>query len=545
MENGSGAEGKWQYGLVAVILLVWIGGVCMSRSVVRPVAVAPVGVAAGVAGDWPVAQQVLEYADHGRLEVFGAGLGEYVVERVPVVQPQAGMLERLRDKFGHVRVSVGSSGHSVESSSSSDGRYQIETRSDFQNGVMKSCRTAAGELQPLMLELRMFDSAGVVARHGRCLSSGTVMEVSEYSHEEIGALGPLGTQAAEHRAALGAAQLGLLVQHRDPVSGWVNLDGPYRTKAELDGRGLYLLFGWQRDQLELDFRAIRADGEVVAFKIANPDYQKEPAAQPAALELPARLEWEGFALELSALRRVARPDGQPFTRCGLELRPGQLGIDPDDLLRVETRYVSDEWGNRVPLGLAKGPDGWEEGFALPGGSRRANVHAVIGKSPWYPRAEGECVMLAEGVVSADGKRVDFTLLPGAAEFGVTAVPVCELDQSDCSLPIETRGQLSIRLESNLTEKALAKVSRTHGGPSGWLPAFFLDGSTQSGGVPRQTGMSVGTSGGNTQAQLSYQWSCLVTALRPGAHIRFGIASRQFPGELVFPVEQPPVQGTRD
>jgi hypothetical protein len=525
-----GAKSPVGWILVGVTLVVVCGIVLWVRMA---------GAGAAGANGWPAAEQTLEFAGGGRLEVFGARVDKYVDLRPATVKQRWGWLSRLLGKGGAMSSQPSAS---IATHSSSRGDYLVVNVSRRENGELVECRTEVLGRAALMLEVRLEDADGQAGAQRRFLSNGVVGSHDPAEAEESVAPGPMGTGAADHRAALEAAALGLLVQHRDPVSGWVNMEGPYPTPAELGGRQLFLLVGWQRDQADLEFRAIRADGGVVPFKVRNPAYSKAPLVMAKPLSVPATEVWEGFEARLVSLRRVAAPDSYPILEVEVELGGmSELGMEPEKMVILRMEGATDEWGNEAPLEVRTTANGGVTGFVLPGSSRRAELRLRVDKSPRYPRKVSECVLLGAGEVGAGGKRVKFELLPGAAEFGISEIPDGEVVLGGAAGDAEMPEELQIRYKGNLTEARVGELTGRYGLPTYWRVVFFVDGAEVSSGRPMRAGGSA-EGGAMIQLEASLSWCCAGGTLRPGARIQFGITPELLPGELVFPVELPAVEG---
>jgi hypothetical protein len=301
----------------------------------------------------------------------------------------------------------------------------------------------------------------------------------------------------------------------------------------LEGRYLVGLHAWQRDQRDLKLRAIRGDGEVVNFTVANPDYQKGPKAMAPARRLPATSSGPDFEVRLVALERAAVVDNYPLARIEREVSSPLIGSgDRSDCLNLEVLSATDEWGNQVPVvGM---------GFALPGGSKRADIQMRVVRSGAYPRPVSECVLIAEGVVSADGTRVDFKLLPDAARFGIGAAPVGRIEMEEAS--DESASEcLEFSYSVAFPKGASSSLVSAFGEPCSWPLVFFGTGGEVSQGSVSGRSSSLTCSGMSTSGDATLRWSARPGMLKPGEDVRVGIVPPLLPSEVVFPVELPAVE----
>lgn len=512
-ENSEG-PGWAIVGVAAAVVLLGIGGFFWMRAP----AAGPV-----VAGKWPSAQQTLRFEDGGRLEVFGLAVGEYVDTRV---MPAKGIGSWL----GARRSSTSSGGNSYFGA----GGYSVSMNTEEEDGQLVSCSSRIGGSDALLISIRLLDPAVGIVEQERFHAGGEVNNRERRWSREDRRLGPVGTGTEDYRAALGQAGLGLLIQHEDPVSGWVNLDGPFKVNDQLEGRCLVGLYAWQRDQRDLKLRAIRGDGAVVNFTVANPDYQKVPLAMMPARSLPMTSSGTDFEVRLLAVDRAAAVDNYPLTRIDSEVSSPLTTIaDMPDFLSLEMLSALDEWGNRVPIVAG--------GFALPGGSQRADIQMRIVRTEAYPRSVSQSVLIAEGTVSADGTRVNFKLLPDAARFGIGAAPTGRMETeetSDRSLP----ERLEFSYAASFPKGAAASLVSVYGEPCHWPLVFFGAGAEVSNGLASQRSGSTSVTNGSVEAHAALEWSARPGTLKPGERIRVGIARPLLPSEVVFPVELTPVEG---
>lgn len=202
-------------------------------------------------------QTLLFDSDGGKLEILGVSVDERVVE-----SPARNRLPRLFKSRGMSHYVLGDFGVTRET----------------ENGEVVRTRSSFDGANALLIELRLTDPDGMPVPLPSYLA--TKSKVVFLDHRLTVGIGPsvrYFTPADDSveavRAAMGTADLQLVVQHHDPVAGWVHLNGPYLFNEDGKDRVMVALPDWQRDVPTLDFRAIRADGSVVMFSLPNPDFK--------------------------------------------------------------------------------------------------------------------------------------------------------------------------------------------------------------------------------------------------------------------------------
>ena len=345
--------------------------------------------------------------------------------------------------------------------------------------------------------------------------------------------------------ALTAADMQLLVQWRDPQMGWIHLAGPYLFNEAEKDRYILVLPAWQRDLPSLDFRAIQTNGSIVNFSVPNPDFT-QALVRPPAVPMPAVHTAVDFSFTLRRVDRQFTAGSHPFTWFETTLESGGKPVGKDGLwplrLSVEGSSVEDEWGNKAHLrwdtvtGNQRGV-----GVRLPAAARHLSLSFLVERTASYPRKEAEGVLILEGVVRADGKNVDFTLLSDAVKFGITKAPVGNLKPISLDRDDPRKDWLSVKYEVQCvvgpTERE--SLTRNFGEVGGWQFLAIPGDAVESAGQPVGYGI-----GGKTSPSLDLKtsrcWNAPPEMLRAGARFRIGIF-RPLASETVnFEIEAPPL-----
>ena len=482
-----------------------------------------------------------EFSDGTKLDVLGVSCGERIVDF-----GNGGGFSRWLRGTSFVRW-MGLSGRFGSSGSStySLGYFQVER---FEEGgrVFKCRGWDQRSDRALLLEIRVRDSGGAP----KLMPGYFTGDDAVFDDERLGSNGiyrPF-TMPDENPEAWGMALtkagLPLLVQHRDPQAGWIHLTGPYLFNENEKDRYMVVLPAWQRDLPSLDFRAIQPDGSMVRFSVPNPDLKKAEA-RPAAVPLPAVYKAADFTFTLQRLGRDFAAGRHPFTWFETKLEAEGETIGADGLwplqLSVAGSSADDEWGNKAALTSdTVGGKKSGVGVRLPGAARHLSLSFLVDRTASYPRMQTAGDLVMEGVVAADGKTVDFTLLPDAAKFGITAAPAGDVKGvQNFSRGDPRKDWLSVWsvIEIKAGQAERDSLTRDLGDVQGWQYLFFPGDEFESAGQPTGYGAS-GTTAPTLKITTNRAWNAPPEMLRAGARFRVGIFP-PLPSETVkFEIEAP-------
>jgi hypothetical protein len=306
-----------------------------------------------------------------------------------------------------------------------------------------------------------------------------------------------------------------------------------------------VLPAWQRDLPSLDFRAIQTNGSIVNFSVPSPDFT-QARIRPPAVPVPAVHTAVDFSYTLHAVDRKFTSGSHPFTWFETALEAGGKPVGKDGLwplqMSVEGSSVEDEWGNKANLkwdtvtGNQRGV-----GVRLPAAARHLSLSFVIDRTASYPRKESEGVLILEGVVRADGKNVDFTLLSDAAKFGITKAPVGNLKPISLDSGDPRKDWLSVGYQVQCAVDPAECVSLTgdFGDVGGWQFLAFPGDADESAGQPVGYGI-VGTTSPFLHLTISRCWNAPPAMLSAGARFRIGIFRPLAHETVKFEIAAPPM-----
>ena len=366
-----------------------------------------------------------------------------------------------------------------------------------------------------------------------------------------GTFAPQDDQVETLLDAMGKAGLQVLVQHRDPKSGWVHLMGPSMFYELWPDRYIVALGAWDRSLPTLDFRAIRADGQVVEFFLPNPDLHKSPSAgTPKAL--PFIHHAADYTLTVNRVERFTTPGDHPFAAVDMHLQytgPSVRGLKsgPISLDSVPGGAV-DEWGNVVDFERETIRKESRFGGCLPAASRRMALTLPVRRTVNYPRHANEGFVVLEGEVSADGRQVDFKAGPDAALFGIQTMPSGRIK---ATAPAwrgkETKDWKDLELEiaGGNGASELDAIQNRIGDVGQWqFPIFVGEGDESAGLSSGGRSGGYGQGGGKFHFHRMIDWYFPPELLAPGAKIRVGAQRPIGDDELSFDLELPEKVETR-
>jgi hypothetical protein len=474
--------------------------------------------------------QTVTFKDGGKMEILGVSVGERVVE----VSPRKSFLLRFFS-------SKGSSGGTY-------GGLNIDTENE--DGRIIRCRLHSDSPTAMLMEFRMTESSGREMK----LASYLTQRNWVLKDERIGGMrGSSGFIEAKDDslpillAEMAKVGLQVLIQHRDPQSGWVNFMGPSMYNEPWPGRYIAVLTAWQRNLPTLECRAIREDGEVADFSITNPDFRKSPT--PGTVKtLPIVHTAHDYSLTLRKVERFRTPGEHPFAAVEMDLAykgtPVRGLKNGPVMLSNQAASVSDEWGNVTNVRSESIRKDSKWGAFLPAESKRMTFNIQVARADYYPRDASDGFTVLEGVVSADGSEINFKPGPDAALFGITKMPVCPIKSATSERyggATKDWKLLDLEVTGKNDGKALDVISRRVGDKyMQWKFPIFAGESDESVGLG---GSMLGGSGGgginrDFNFTMAFQWLLPPELLVPGAKIRVGIHRELKRDDLSFDLELP-------
>lgn len=467
------------------------------------------------------------FDDGVRLEVVGLSVGERVVDISPA--------KRFSVPFFS---SKGASGGTY-------GGLNIDTEEE--GGKVIRCRLRSDTRNAMLMEIRIRMGNGMPLKLPACLwNNGTVMEDDRISGKRgsIGFFKPKDDSVESLRDAMKKTGLQLLIQHRDPQGGWIHLNGPSMFHEPWPDRYIVALTAWQRNLPNLDFRAIRADGQIAEFSLANPDFRNAPLPG-STRTLPFVHVAGDFELTVKQVRRFATVGHHPFATVEMDVR--HTGAPVPGLKDGPVRFdgapngAEDEWGNVVDFRSDTIRKKTTYGAFLPANSKRMDLNLTIVRTANYPRSVYAGFVVLEGIVGADGLTVAFTPGPDAALFGIRTMPVGSITpKSADSSKDPTHGwkQLAFDLSGGGDGRAQESIESRIGAIQGLQILVFPDNRNTSVGFPDSRSGGSGSGGGQFNFNRHFGWSAPPEHLGPGAKIRIGIQGPLRNEEVRFSLELP-------
>lgn len=426
------------------------------------------------------------------------------------------------------------------------------TTTEEKNGV-KSWSAKQSDARPLLIGIRLNDPSGRPMSIGRSYSQPWIHDDSRLEKRSGGYSGlsdwvdSTGDELAAHLRTSG---VGMHVQHHDPDSGWVPLSGPLWIGEEHPGDHVLALSVWRRDLKTLKFRVMRESGEILEFQIPAPSTPARDLRTIAAETLPITRTGDGYTVRLEDFE-IRKHDGSPpsvYALPMLESPRYTTGGERAAHLEGLMIGVRDESGNLHPFGLYH--ERKQRGL-FQRHSPRLELLYQVRRNVSFPTPAADCLMIAEGVVSADGAEVMFTPLPGAARMGIAAVPAMPVKPSKDGFFHETIGEhlLRMRVEGEIDQAAMPGlfhgqepsklrlvVFREDEGESSGLSNF-----QGSGGASQSVNIHIGKAGGSRRDWKYYReddWYAPKGGLAPGKRIRLALTPPLEDDLHVFPIEIP-------
>lgn len=473
--------------------------------------------------------QVVAFADGGTLEILGTSVGERIVE----ITPQ----RRFKIPFLSWNGSSGSTyaGLNIDTELEDGNVIRARLRSPSPRALLMEVRLKdrSGTAPVLPVHLAIQDNHTWIGNDDRISKRGHLFAEFEAKDDRLDTL----------RAAMTKVGLPLLIQHRDPESGWIHLMGPSMYHPPWPDRYIVALGAWRRDLPSLDFRAIREDGEVVEFYLPNPDFRKSPLPAPLPVTPPFVHTARDFTLAVNGLRRLQTPGNHPLATVDFAIHykgPPVTGLKEGPISFQGMSQASDEWGNTVAFD--RDPHGKKPGYGafLPLASQRLMLDLTLRRGGDYPYSDRAGVMILDGVVTADGLGIDFQPGPDADLFSVMKLPACRITPAPAWNPQVTKDwqQIELTLECEGGNDQLANLQGRIGDLDRWEPAVFLGDDDTSSGLT--SGKNGGHGGGvSFNFERHGQRFFPPGALAPGTKVRIGLHERAQDEKMRFELEMPP------
>ena len=334
----------------------------------------------------------------------------------------------------------------------------------------------------------------------------------------------------------------------DGKGGWIKAVGPCGSERDPLERTAITFHGWSRLQKTLHFRIKHSGSKDATFTLPNPFYT--PTIQHWRSDtLPASYECDDFKLTLD---RVVQGY---FADRGRILAPQIIFTTPHKKPKIFTFANAIEY----TLTHVEFPDGGQTkihdsfktdgkvyfGYPFPSDQDQARFHYIVERGSAYPYTRQEATIIAEAIVSADGKSL--ILKKTHPTLGIDKIEIGKIEHdkdSGSSCLITLKGIWHGDKEKQHAEAYL----QTGMSNTGFLVGF-VNNNNHSKDVSEFRGSYSGSSnfsvtiGGKEVKKTKYtfynriQW---FHDFKPGEHITFGLIKKQQPVHITFTVDLPPI-----
>ncbi|MFT4146195.1 MAG: hypothetical protein QM644_17225 [Mobilitalea sp.] len=442
--------------------------------------------------------QTLTFPDGARLEILGTWVGTYTEDLSP------------RIKWPSFMVSKGSS-------TSSDAVFT--TRTEEEDGkTSRVTMTTDSSPSALLLGIRFKDRLGYLKPQSYLLSNKTnhPSPVFQTQPPRVNLdLAPKDDSIATLIAEMNRVHLNLIIQYRDSSGEWINLAGPCPYESLTKNSCMLTLHAWERGSAMMDFRAVRATGEVLEFSLKNPDVRKATTTI-VPIALPHEHKGAGYTATFRSVKAEYSLGNFRYSEVDMALE------NQGKSTRCSPMKVEDEWGNIV-----------NSCASLPAASRKMRATYRVVRDESYPRLDSSGFMLAEGIVSEDGKLVRFTILPDGKRFGCPPMPDVNLTpftesssgkRSKKTNPYKDWSYMDVTVAVRIDSRAGIESIQNRIGPIEQCHyVVFPEGSNESAGA-LFGGLAGG--GGKTETSIdrktSRYWIMPPEMVKPGARLRIAI-----------------------
>lgn len=476
------------------------------------------------------------FEDGARMDVLAIGIGTVRHQQAPAKKHWFGAETSSYSSYAHGFFHGGN----------------LDTRVKEKNGV-KAWSAVQEIANPLLIGIRLHDSSGRPMNVARSFSPMFLHDDSRLEKRSGGSIKRenwgefTGDEAA---AQLQKSGIVMHIQHLDPDSGWIPLSGPLWIGEEHPADHVIALSVWRRDLKTLKFRAIRDTGEIIEFELPAPPTPAADVRTITAEALPITRTGANYTVRLEGIEIREHPGGPPAIHVAPVLESPRYSTGKERHAQLEGWVIGvrDEAGNLDPFKIYHRD---ASGGSFQRQSSRLEILYQLKRRDTFRMPDADCLMIADGVVSADGSEVVFTPLAGAEQMGIEAIPAMAIGPSEDGFWSTTVGEhvLNMRIEGKLTEAAMPR--QFHGQePTKLRIVIFQEGDAESSGISAFKGsgsssfsgsVRVGTSGGSHQGweyRREDDWYAPTGALAPGKRIRMALAPPLEDDLHIFPIEIP-------
>jgi hypothetical protein len=345
---------------------------------------------------------------------------------------------------------------------------------------------------------------------------------------------PKSNEVLDVASAMDNSGIGMVIQLREQGTGWVSLTGPFPFWEGRPDRCLMVLPAWKRDEANIEFRAILPMGETVEFTLPNPGFRASPG-----ILISSRVPWshldKDYSLTATQVERFGKLGSHPLSCVDLQFEPaaGVQGV------QMMLRGASDEWGNTVDFGPDTHDGKTKFAAYLPTSSRKMAIRFDVERVSDYQRPDAGGLPIMEGVVSTDGKTVDFSSMPETHRFGVSTLPKGSIRVLPAVHPYQDGwSEMNVEMTCLLRNEALPYLTGRLGEVEQWQYLVFPDSETQSAGTYGSSTWSRSGSKDGLTNKRSLQWRVPSPMLAPGKRFRIVVMPPIVPEEFTLTLELP-------
>ncbi len=322
----------------------------------------------------------------------------------------------------------------------------------------------------------------------------------------------------------------LVVQLSDGAGGWINGHGPYSSEKDREQRGMIVFAAWPRSGAELEFRAARAGGKPVTWKMKNPSHAAAPAAWTAS-PLPQKQSDTDYELELQSVVkidgvRILQPKVSFLSKVPGEGQQLDYNNQPLPGLECTCAELLGAWGTRAEKVYLSRPGNYVvSGFPYPPDEKILRLRFVISPTQAYPYPRSQALLIAKAKVAANGISLE------SAPQILTANGILSIEFHDVTTGPKGSYKYSIKGRWNNDHERMAGEAAI--GDNDRIPVCYVGEALLSSSVADTNAHNISNSGKVTEFEYEGDWK---GPLKPGDEITLGMTTALPIREVLFTFE---------
>ncbi len=328
---------------------------------------------------------------------------------------------------------------------------------------------------------------------------------------------------------------GFEIQLSDGAGEWIRGYGPHGADDDPEMRAVTIFEGWPRSGAELVFKALLKGSPSVEFRLPNPAAGRK-AETWAAESLPQERSDTYWNLELKEVREVLVP-GQGRALYPVFEFENRLPQPPNEWTPIDggAHGIEGARGTRSSYPIAcRGEDGdLQFVFPAPPNEDLFKILYRVQYRETYPYPRTHVVVIAEGVVGADGESVELdsrNMVLGLQSIEIGPLPGKKKKKGHSGFSIHFGGGWRDAHEQSAAEARIGPWSRD------WQCVVFLNDGKDSAGSGRFRNSSISDSFGTVRKNL--EWNGTWTGdLEPGMKVEIGVMRRKPDDVLEFIIDR--------